>query len=151
MMNVYNGNVTLDANGEGLVELPSYFEVLNKDFRYQLTAIGAPGPNLYIAEPVSNNRFKIAGGTANLVVSWQVTGIRQDSYALAHPIIVEEEKLDEELGVFSSPQGFTQSVEQGLHYNQQLQSEMSLWHAEQQSSSISAESSKTISSTWENR
>jgi hypothetical protein len=44
MMNVYNGNVTLDANGRATVELPDYFEALNKDFRYLLTAIGAPGP-----------------------------------------------------------------------------------------------------------
>jgi len=25
-------------------------------------------------------------------VSWQVTGVRQDPWALAHPLIVEEEK-----------------------------------------------------------
>jgi hypothetical protein len=149
MMNVYNGNVTLDANGEGLVDLPSYFEALNKDFRYQLTAIGAPGPNLYIAEPVSNNRFKIAGGTPGLVVSWQVTGVRQDEYALENPIIVEEDKPAEELGTFSAPQALGQSEEQGFYYEQQIQSEMSEWYTQQQSPSI--QSSGTVSNTWENR
>ena len=53
MMTVYNGNVVLDANGAATVEMPSYFEALNKDFRYQLTPIGAPGPNLYVAEEIA--------------------------------------------------------------------------------------------------
>ena len=44
MMNVYNGNIVLDANGEAIVEFEAWFEPLNRDFRYQLTAIGAPGP-----------------------------------------------------------------------------------------------------------
>ena len=92
MMNVYNGNVTLDVNGEAWVQLPDYFESLNKDFRYQLTPIGASGPNLFIAERIAGNQFKIAGGAANLEVSWQVTGVRQDAYAVEHPLIVEEEK-----------------------------------------------------------
>jgi hypothetical protein len=97
MMNVYNGNVTLDSEGRATVELPEYFEALNCDFRYQLTAIGAPGPNLYIAEGVQQNRFRIAGGRAYAHVSWQVTGVRQDAYANEHRIKVEEEKpLEEE-------------------------------------------------------
>jgi hypothetical protein len=96
MMNVYNGNVTLDANGRATVELPEYFEALNRDFRYQLTAIGAPGPNLYIAEGVKQNRFRIAGGRGYAHVSWQVTGIRQDTYAEQHRIKVEEDKAPAE-------------------------------------------------------
>ena len=41
MMNIYNGNVVTDANGEAVVELPDYFEALNRDPRYQLTVIGS--------------------------------------------------------------------------------------------------------------
>jgi hypothetical protein len=92
MMNVYNGNVTLDAGGRATVQLPEYFEALNRDFRYQLTAVGAPGPNLYIAEGVKQNGFRIAGGRPYAHVSWQVTGVRQDAYADAHRIRVEEDK-----------------------------------------------------------
>ena len=39
-MNIYNGNITTDPNGEAIVEMPDYFDALNKDFRYQLTVIG---------------------------------------------------------------------------------------------------------------
>jgi hypothetical protein len=45
---------------------------VNGTFRYQLTAIGAPGPNLYISQEVSNNQFTIAGGEPGMKVSWQV-------------------------------------------------------------------------------
>ena len=53
MKNVYDGVVVLDNKGKAEIELPDWFGILNKDFRYQLTAIGAPGPNLYIAEEIS--------------------------------------------------------------------------------------------------
>ncbi|MCH9025108.1 MAG: hypothetical protein IH931_07215, partial [candidate division Zixibacteria bacterium] len=98
MMNVYNGNVVLDANGDATVNMPDYFEVLNKDFRYQLTAIGAPGPNLYIADKISSNQFSIAGGDPYSEVSWQVTGVRQDKWAEKNRIQVELDKPAKELG-----------------------------------------------------
>jgi hypothetical protein len=116
MMNVYNGNVLLDENGEAWVEMPEWFEALNRDFRYQLTPIGAPAPNLYINRKISNNRFKIAGGNAGLEVSWQVTGIRQDKYADAHRIQVEEEKPVEERSYYLHPELYGQSEEKGVEW-----------------------------------
>jgi len=69
MMNIYNGSVTLDEDGQVTVELPDWFGALNKDFRYQLTCIGCFAP-IYIAEKISGNRFKIAGGKPLMEVSW---------------------------------------------------------------------------------
>jgi len=40
MMNIYNGNVVTDITGNASVDLPEWFEALNRDFRYQLTVIG---------------------------------------------------------------------------------------------------------------
>lgn len=105
MMNVYNGNAVLDDLGEARVELPDYFEALNRDFRYQLTAIGEPAPDLHVAEPVRDNAFRIAGGVAGMTVSWQVTGIRQDAFAVANPIVVEEDKPAAERGTYLYPEG----------------------------------------------
>ena len=95
MKNIYDGTITLDENGEAIVELPDYFEALNKDFRYQLTCIGGYAP-VYISKEVHDNMFKIAGGTPGLKVSWQVTGIRHDTYAEENRIPVEEYKTDVE-------------------------------------------------------
>ena len=104
MMNVYNGNVRLDRAGEAVVELPSYFMALNRDFRYQLTAIGAPAPSLHVAERIVDGRFRIAGGPAEGEVSWQVTGVRQDRWAQANRVTVEAEKPEDEKGTYIHPE-----------------------------------------------
>jgi hypothetical protein len=101
-MNIYNGNVVTDADGVAVVELPSYFEALNRNPRYQLTVIGSFA-NAQIAEKISENRFTIRTEEPNVEVSWQVTGIRQDAYAQAHPIIVEEEKAVADRGLYLTP------------------------------------------------
>jgi len=118
MMNIYNGNVVLDANGEAWVELPAYFEALNKDFRYQLTPIGSPGPNLFIAQEISGNRFKIGGGNPGMRVSWQVTGIRHDPFAEAHRIQVEVEKTGKERGKYIHPKEYGVSETLGIDYEE---------------------------------
>jgi hypothetical protein len=111
MMNLYNGQVTLDGAGQAWVELPDWFEALNQGFRYQLTPIGASMPDLYIAQEIQDNRFLIAGGAPGMQVSWQVTGIRHDPYAEVHRIIVEEDKPPDELGTYLHPELYGQSAE----------------------------------------
>ena len=101
MANIYNGNVKLDKNGNAEVDLPDWFDALNENFRYQLTPVGAPGPNLYVASEVKNNQFKIAGGTAGMKVSWQVVGTRKDSYAIENPLQVETFKESSKLSTNS--------------------------------------------------
>jgi hypothetical protein len=113
MMNVYNGNVTLDENGQAVVRLPEYFEALNCDFRYQLTCIGGFAP-VYIAEKISENHFKIAGGKSDMEVSWQITGVREDPYAVANRIDVEEDKSSEERGYYLHPNAYGLPEEKGI-------------------------------------
>src|SRR3989442_671154 len=71
------GNAVLDSSGEAWVALPPAFDARHPEFRYQLTAIGAPGPSLYIAEEVHNGGFKIAGGQPGSKVSWRLSGVGQ--------------------------------------------------------------------------
>lgn len=102
MMNVYNGNITTDANGEATVELPDYFNALNKDYRYQLTVIGTFAQAI-VAQKVVNNKFVIRTNQPNVEVSWQVTGIRNDAYAQAHRIQPEVEKESFNKGKYLTP------------------------------------------------
>ena len=102
MMNVYNGNAILGADGEAWIEMPDWFEALNRDFRYQLTCIGGFAP-VYVATEIDGNRFRIAGGEAGLKVSWQVTGIRHDEWANQNRIPVEEYKPAGEQGTYLHP------------------------------------------------
>ncbi len=91
MMNVYNGNITTDASGVAYVDLPSYFEALNKDYRYQLTAIGQPA-QVYVSKEIEGTHFQIKSDKPNVKVSWQVTGVRQDAWANAHRVVPEVDK-----------------------------------------------------------
>jgi trimeric autotransporter adhesin len=113
MMNVYNGNIVLNGNGEATVQLPEWFETLNRDFRYQLTSIGGFAP-IYVAQKVQNNAFKIAGGKPGMEVSWQVTGVRQDAWANAHRIPVEVDKPARERGYYLHPELYGQPQQKGI-------------------------------------
>jgi hypothetical protein len=114
MKNVYDGVVQLDEEGAAWVELPEWFEALNGDFRYQLTAVGASAPNLHVAEEISENRFRIAGGQGGMKVCWQLTGTRKDPWAAANPFEVEQEKPEEERGRYLHPGLYDAPEEQSV-------------------------------------
>ncbi|HPS79844.1 MAG TPA: hypothetical protein PLS53_16915, partial [Thermoanaerobaculaceae bacterium] len=105
VLNIYSGNVVLDARGEAVVVLPAWFEAVNRDVRYVLTPIGAFAP-LYVAEKVANGHFRIAGGTPGMEVSWQLTALRSDPWMLAHPMEVEPEKSPTERGYYVNPEEY---------------------------------------------
>lgn len=105
MTNLYSGNATLDANGEAVVMLPDWFEAANKDFRYQLTCIGGYAP-VYVAEKITNNQFKIGGGSNGLEVSWQIMAVRNDQYSKANPMSSVTDKRLFEQGKYRFPEVF---------------------------------------------
>ena len=116
MMNVYNGNVVLNENGEATVQMEDWFEELNRDYRYQLTTIGGAAL-VYIAEEMANGSFKIAGGNPNMKVSWQVTGIRQDPFANQNRIEVEVEKEAYNKGKYVHPKAY-ENLGRGVNLKQ---------------------------------
>jgi hypothetical protein len=115
MKNIYDGKVTTDNTGLATVTLPDWFEALNRDFRYQLTVIGQFAQAI-VASEISNNQFSIRTDKPNVKVSWQVTGIRQDAYANAHRIQVEEDKPPQEQGHYLHPELFGAPPERAVSY-----------------------------------
>lgn len=115
MLNVYSGTVVLDGDGEATVKLPDWFEALNGDVRYQLTAVGSAAPDLHVKTKVDGGRFSIAGGRGGQEVSWQLTGIRQDAYAKEHRIVVEQVKQGSDKGKYLHPELFGKPASNGLH------------------------------------
>jgi hypothetical protein len=93
----------LDSKGEASDQLPHWFERLNADLRYQLTAIGKPAPGLHVSQELRDGRFRIAGGSAAGRVCWQVSGVRNDEWAASHRIRVEEDKPVTERGSYATP------------------------------------------------
>jgi hypothetical protein len=113
MMNIYNGNATTDAQGSAVVNLPEWFETLNRDFRYQLTVIGQFSQAI-VASKVANHQFTIKTDKPNVEVSWQVTGIRQDAWANAHRIPVEMPKAERDRGLYLHPELFGAPAEKNI-------------------------------------
>ena len=115
MTNLYSGNVTTDASGNATVAMPSWFQALNTDFRYQLTCIGQFAQAI-VATKVKDNQFTIKTDKPNVEVSWMVTGVRHDAFALAHPLEVEQDKPEYEQGLYQNPEAFGQPESMGLGY-----------------------------------
>ncbi len=115
MLDILSDNVTTDANGNATVQLPPYFEALNTDFRYQLTVVGQFSQAI-ISSEVKNNTFTIKTDKPTVKVSWQVTGVRHDPYAAAHPIQPEQAKPANEQGTYLHPQELGQPASLGLDY-----------------------------------
>ena len=117
MMNIYNGNITTDPNGEAIVEMPDYFDALNKDFRYQLTVIGTFAQAI-VATKMKGNRFVIRTNAPNVEASWMVTGVRQDAFANKNRVQVEENKSESERGYYLYPEVFNQPAEKSILWAQ---------------------------------
>jgi hypothetical protein len=112
MLNVYSGSVVLDRSGKAKVLLPSYFDALNAEPRVQLTGVGKAA--VYVAEDVAGGSFVI-GGAAGQKVYWQVSGVRQDAWAKAHPIPVEEDKPAADRGRYLHPELYGATVAKNVN------------------------------------
>ena len=115
MMNVYSGNVTTDDDAQATVRLPSYFESLNGEFRYQLTVIGQFAQAI-VAEKIRGNQFVIKTDKPQVEVSWQVTGVRQDPLARLYPLQVEQDKPKEARGRYLVPEAFGKPATEGIFF-----------------------------------
>jgi hypothetical protein len=127
VLNLYSGNAILDDSGAAVVQLPDWFEAINKDFRYQLTPIGAPGRDLYVAEEISGGHFKIAGGTPGGKVSWQVTGVRNDAWETTYPMVVEADK-GADRGHYLTPELYGQPATERIGYEAVPESQQIVHH-----------------------
>jgi hypothetical protein len=115
MMNIYSGNVITDGQGEAVVHLPNWFEVLNTDFRYQLTVIGQFAQAI-VAREIQNGEFSIRTSSPDVKVSWQITGVRHDAYAKAHPLVVEEQKDARLRGFYIHPELYGAPAEKQIEW-----------------------------------
>lgn len=117
VLNSYSGTVTLDENGQAWVELPDYYESINIDPRYQLTAIGAPAPMLHVASEIVDNEFLVSGGQVGMRVSWEVKAKRNDAFVAQLGAPVERVKSDSEKGRYLQPTLYGQPESLRLDYS----------------------------------
>lgn len=118
VLNVYRGNIVLNSDGEATVTLPDYFDAININFSYNLTAIGSKA-DLYIKSEISNKTFEIAGGKPGQKVSWVVYAERNDPYLQKYPHAkaVELNKTGDAIGKYLMPELYGQAAEQGIYFH----------------------------------
>lgn len=105
MLNIYNGNIVTDAEGNATIEMPSYFEALNMNFQYHLTVIGGFAKAM-VSKEIQNKKFEIKTNKPNTKVSWMVTGIRNDVFAQNNRIPTEVLKDKKDQGKFLHADAF---------------------------------------------
>jgi hypothetical protein len=115
VLNMYRGIATFDANGETIIEMPSYFDEININFSYHLTPIGSYAP-LFIKSKMENRKFVVAGGSPGDEVSWTVYAERNDPYVQQNPDRkkVEEEKESWNKGKYLMPELYNQSADKKI-------------------------------------
>jgi hypothetical protein len=113
MTNLYTGRVTTGADGLAWVQLPDYFEALNRDVSYQLTTVGGAA-SVSIAEEVSGNRFAIRSDPPEVTVCWLVTGVRQDPWADANRIVAEADKPEHATEKYLHPDAYGVAEDRGI-------------------------------------
>lgn len=109
--NIYQGTVSTDAQGFAWVELPGYYESINKNGHIQLTASGS-GDEFVMAmvvKTIANGRFRIRTNVPHSQVFWEVKAERNDAWVQAHPPVVEYEKSAAEKGKYQHPELYGQS------------------------------------------
>ena len=120
MMNIYNGNVVTDARGFATVRMPSWFQAVNRSFRYQLTVLGHSFARAIVWKPVHNNGFTIRTDRPRVKVSWQVAGIRHDRYANAHRTQVVVPKTGAANGNYLHPELYGKPASKAIYGPQMM-------------------------------
>ena len=116
--NLYRGNVTTDAQGYAVVQLPPYFEAINRDLTYHLTVIDSSDDFIMakVARKIQNNQFVIRTSKPFVEVSWEVKAIRNDRWVQEYGFQTEQEKEDVIKGKYLNPELYGQPNEKGIHY-----------------------------------
>lgn len=119
-LNFYSGSVTTDEHGVAWVELPRYFEALNREYRYQLTVADSADDRFVQAKvwrKISGNRFAIRTSVPNVEVFWLISGVRNDPGARRSIAAkgVEQPKLGNAIGKYVDPAAYDQPPEMAEH------------------------------------
>lgn len=116
---MYRGTIELDANGEAVIEMADYVDMVNVEYSYTLTSIGAPAPNLHVKTEMASGKFSVAGGAPSKKVSWVVYGKRHDAFFQKNPekYQVEVDKNGDQKGKYLDPQTHGQDPSKGMFHN----------------------------------
>lgn len=119
-LNAYSGNAQTDSRGYATVQLPSYFESINRDFRYQLSVIDTSDSADFVlakvVRKIADNQFTIRTSSPNIEVSWRIEATRNDRFVQQYGAPVEVEKTQSQIGSYIAPDLYGKPKEQSIFY-----------------------------------
>ncbi len=120
-LNVYSGEVRTDDRGYAWVQLPDYFESINRDFRYQLTVVDDEDSAEFVLAKVvrriQGNRFQVRTSVPNVAVSWEVKATRNDRFMQEHGAPTELDKPEYDRGYYQHPELYGLPKERSIRIN----------------------------------
>ncbi|HWP31462.1 MAG TPA: hypothetical protein VNK96_07055 [Fimbriimonadales bacterium] len=121
--NVYRGNVVTDARGYATVQLPDYFESINREPTYHLTVIDESDDFVLakVVREIQNNQFVIRTNKPDVKVSWRVEAIRNDLWVQKYGFKTEQEKPEMHRGKYLHPELYGMPKEYGIHYSPNME------------------------------
>jgi len=114
--NLYCGTVSTDNLGYAWVELPEYFQSINKSPRYQLTVVDDSEDFVLakVTKKIQGSRFQIRTNKPHVEVSWEVKAVRNDPYMQRYPKADVVDKRGIEVGTYTDPALYDQPAEKGV-------------------------------------
>jgi hypothetical protein len=122
--NMYRGNAVTDGRGYATIQLPDYFDSINRDPTYHLTIVSGAGEDFVqvrVVREIQNNQFTIRTSAPRVKVSWEVKAVRNDRYVQAYRYKTVQEKEDEIKGRYLHPELFGMPKEHGIHYRPDME------------------------------
>ncbi len=105
-LNIYRGKITTDERGFAWVQMPDYYENINKDPTIQLTVVD--GSEDFVMAKVSrrlqSGRFQIRTNKASTEVDWEVKATRNDRFVKVYGAPIETRKSKAERGTYQHPE-----------------------------------------------
>ncbi len=118
-LNIYRGTVKTNSRGEAWVQLPDYYESINKDPSYQLTVIENGDSSAFVqakvALKIKGNRFKIRTSAPGVEVCWEVKAVRNDLWVRRNGAPVEVDKEGLERGKYLHPELYGLPASMGMN------------------------------------
>lgn len=116
--NVYDGIVTTDNKGRAWVELPDYFDSINRNPKIQLT-VDDQSEDFVLVKAVGgvhDGGFLVRTNKPKVKVYWEVKAIRNDRFVRAYGAPTEVEKSETERGRYLQPELYGQPEEKRTRY-----------------------------------
>ena len=116
--NVYQGQVTTGADGYAWVDLPDYYQEINKDPLIQLTVVDTSDDfvQVKVSQRVSGNRFQLRTNKGNVEVDWRVDAVRNDRWVQRNGAPVVIEKIGLARGKYQHPELYGAPPNMGEFY-----------------------------------